>query len=241
VVPDTQMAQYMQVSTLPNGTVFIVVGAFLGFLAAIVIAWRVVIAWTLHRSVKKAALWQDKVDQKALFRTPAAPMYKYSDRESTASFPKRGAAKGKGPKPQTGNLPAASQSSLFFSPTAGAASNPNRASSYLPSGYYAAGASAPGNGAGMTHIGSGSGIRESINMSNLAPQIHGYSRARSVGPSPPESPAMTPQYRGLHNHNLSSSTLDLGRLPNGRAPSAVLDEFFDEPRNASPYDGQARR
>lgn len=56
VIPYTAAAPFMQKSNLPEGTVFICIGAILGFLGACVLAWRGMIAWTINRSVKRAAL-----------------------------------------------------------------------------------------------------------------------------------------------------------------------------------------
>ena len=210
-----------------------------------VVLWRGLVAWSLHRSVKRAAAAQYNPDTKTLFRTPPAPFYKYSDRESTISLGALGAKNAKkGGRPPTAPS-AASASSLFFSPTAGAASagglaNPgNRGSNYLPAGYYAAGASQPGNGLGMTHIGQGHGA--AISLSNLGPARDGYARARSMGTTPPDSPAFRPQSSGLHGHSYgaSSSTLNLNRDGETRAPSAYLDDLFDG-ENAPPVPGHGR-
>lgn len=243
-VPPTSNAPYMQVSSMPEGTVFIAVGAILGFLALSVLLWRALVAWSLHRSVKRAAAAQYSTDIKTPFRTPPAPFYKYSDRDSTISL---GALGGKKDK-KSGRPPtapgAASASSLFFSPTAGAAgaslTNPgNRGSNYLPAGYYAAGASQPGNGQGMTHIGSGHG--GAISLSNLGPARDGYARARSMGTTPPDSPAFRPQSSGAHGHayGASRSTLNLNVDGEVRAPSAYLDDLFDG-ENAPPVPGHGR-
>jgi hypothetical protein len=200
-------------------------------------------------------------DTKALFRTPAAPMYsQYKDRESTISLGGLGGKGGKKGRPSTATQAGAGNSSLFFSPTAGAASvsgilNPgNRGSNYLPAGYYAAGASQPGNGQGMAHIGHGG----SISLSNLGPvRGDGYARARSIGPSPPGSPRFTSEgARGPYNGaaGMSSSSLNLTQHEHARAPSAYLEDLFDSEggppvpqpgpgmRDDSPYrDGSPRR
>ena len=244
-VPPTSNAPYMQVSNLPEGTVFIVVGAILGFLAMSVLLWRGLVAWSLHRSVKRAAAAQYNPDTKTLFRTPPAPFYKYSDRDSTISLGALGAKNAKkGGRPPTAPG-AASTSSLFFSPTAGAAgggglANPgNRGSNYLPAGYYAAGASQPGNGQGMAHIGQGHG--GAISLSNLGPARDGYLRARSMGTTPPDSPSLGAQSSGPHGHThgASSSTLNLNAIGEVRAPSAYLDDLFDG-ENAPPVPGHGR-
>jgi hypothetical protein len=215
----------MQTSNLPEGTVFIAVGAILGFFGFSVLMWRGLVAWSLHRSVKRAAQHQNMAaDTKALFRAPPAPFYKYSDRDSTISLSGLGHKGGKkANRPSTAG--AASSSSLFFSPTAGAAgaglSNPgNRGSNYLPAGYYASGAAAPGNSQSHIPVG-GQGHGSSISLSNLGPQ-QGYSRARSI-----DVPG-TPSYASQAGMT-SSSTLNLNRGYGGeeRAPSAYLDDLFD--------------
>ncbi|KAI9742674.1 MAG: hypothetical protein M1818_003815 [Claussenomyces sp. TS43310] len=225
IVPPTSDAPFMQSSTLPEGTVFIAVAGILAFLALVVIAWRGIIVWSLRRAVKRAALHTDRSDKKALFYTPAVPMTKYSDHDPKPS---------RKTKAHPGRPGAASTSNLFFSPTAGAAGSGlgaagKHTSTYLPAGYYAAGAAVPGNGQGLAHLG-----RESVSLSNLGAQGQGYSRARSVGPTPPDSPSFAPNHS---QRNLSSSTLDLGSLPNGRTPSAVLDDFFDGAGDAPPRRG----
>lgn len=117
-----------------------------------------------------------------------------------------------------------------------------RGSGYLPAGYYAAGNSAPGGGMGMTHIGGGG--------SGLGNANHRYSRARSMGPSPPRSPSLPPSQgndgglgrpstAGLSMH-ASNSSLNLSAPPQGRAPSAYLEELFQsQPLGADP--GSDRR
>ncbi|KAH6663672.1 hypothetical protein B0J14DRAFT_682959 [Halenospora varia] len=228
-VPPTSNAPYMQQSKLPEGTVFIAVGAILGFLAMSVLLWRGLVAWSLHRSVKRAALQQYKPDNKqALFRTPGpAPFYKdYHDRDSTISLSGLG-PKSKKQRPTTGGGAHPSTGSLFFSPTAAAGglnTAGNRGSNYLPAGYYAAGAASPGNNQSHIPVG-GAGHGPAISMSNLNPGSAGYGRARSIGTSPPESPALM----ATRGHMASSSTLNLTHGYGGdqRAPSAYLEDLFD--------------
>ena len=226
-VPPNAGAPYMQTSSLPEGTVFIAVGAILGFFAMSVLLWRALVAWSLHRSVKRASQHTSMTDTKALFGQNSAPVYpKYHERDSmldlSASVGKSG-RKSHIPSMAPG---AASASSLFFSPTAGAAMQTagNRGSNYLPAGYYAAGASTPGNN--QSHVSLGQG--PAISLSNLARQSQGYTRARSMGPSPPESPGVYADEPGMQ----SSSTLNLSRnhASHERPPSAYLDEMFDAPQ-----------
>ncbi|KAN0089855.1 hypothetical protein V8E51_018434 [Hyaloscypha variabilis] len=242
IVPDTKQAPFMQQSSLPDGTVFIVVGAILGFMAMSVLLWRGLVAWSLHRSVKRAALAQHTAmsDTKTLFRPgpPQPQFYKYSDRESTMSVGAMGHKSSRKANKNTSTAgvgAGASTSNLFFSPTAGAATAGlaagNRGSNYLPSGYYAAGAAQAGGG--QSHI--PLGHHTSASLSTFS-QTQGYPRASRMGETPPDSPS----------YGQSSSTLDLGRERERdrdrayggqeRAPSAFLDELFDG-ENGPPVPG----
>jgi hypothetical protein len=158
-------------------------------------------------------------DVKSHFKAPAAPFYQYTDRESTLSLANLSK---KDKKSANVGVSAAAQS-LFFSPTAGAGAGGqpgNRASSYLPAGYYSAGASQPGGGAGMMHMG---GDR-SISLSNLGPPMQGYARARDVGPSPPDSPGFGAQGA---RENPSQLNLNAPGGGQGRTPSAYLEDMMD--------------
>lgn len=250
-VPPTANAPFMQKSNLPEGTVFICVGAVLGFMALVVIAWRSLVAWSLHRSVRRAALAQSakyngggrgvKMTQ-ASHRTSKAHFYNPGP-GSTLSLDQLGTTG------RVGHRTTTARESLFFSPTAGAGmqSQGTRNSGYLPAGYYAAGNSAAGGGAGMTHMG-----ESSASLSNLTQaqhQNHRYSRARSSGPSPPASPSLPPSSRGAEINGPvgfrrpstaggltiqgSQSTLNLSMAPQSRAPSAYLEELFEKHRSGS--------
>ncbi|KAJ8608036.1 hypothetical protein MRB53_039871 [Persea americana] len=170
IVPDTSAAPYMQVSNLPEGTVFICVGAALGFLGLCVLSWRVISAWALQRSVNRASRAAYPSDTKApLYQavtgtighgykgsyvsTRDVSMDRLAGRHSyTAGSMPRSSS---GTRAHRGSGTARSKhvsrqhaSQLFFSPTAGAGAPPsaNRSSSYLPAGYYAPGAAAPAGG-----------------------------------------------------------------------------------------------
>ena len=239
-VPPTADAPFMQKSSLPDGTVFICVGAALGFIGLLVLAWRGLVAWSLHRSVKRAAIAQSSKysrvgDTRANNGKGTGPYFSPGP-GSTLSLDHLGAS-GKGGL----KTPSSARGSLFFSPTAstGMQTPGNRGSSYLPAGYYAAGNSAPSGGSGMTHIGGGG-----LSLSNLAPQNHRYSRARSIGPSPPGSPSLPPSRgadstlgrlstAGLTTH-ASNSSLSLSAPPQGRAPSAYLEDLFENHPPGSP-------
>jgi len=273
-VPDTANAPFMQKSDLPDGTVFICVGAILAFFGAAVLAWRGLVAWSLHRSVKRAAMAQNLSDIKAMSAVPGKKrgMYNVVGANSTMSLDHLSAAPigtTKSTKPfaqQPGGSPARSTSNLFFSPTAGAAggaaglrdSVANRSSSYLPAGYYASGNAAPAAGSPVTNVGGGG----SLSAHNLATPGNRFS-ARS-GISPPDSPSLPPS-RGGHprappsregipiynrnsavtvgassngarspvygqgSENLSNISLNVpgGSATGGRAPSAYLDDLFE--------------
>ncbi|KAH0559398.1 hypothetical protein GP486_004092 [Trichoglossum hirsutum] len=222
-VPPTANAPYMQHSKLPEGTVFIAVGAVLGFLGIAVLAWRGLVAWSLHRSVKRAAIQNNLADSKAMLRPPGGGFYANGAGSSLSLDHLSSSGKSPSGPRHTPN------SSLFFSPTATAGSglgqSGNRGSGYLPAGYYAAGSAAPGGGTGMTHIGGGE---------RLSTHGHGYTRARSMGPSPPRSPSLPPSRgedarfsRGPLRGGPSMSSLNLSTQPQERAPSAYLEDLFE--------------
>ena len=241
----------MQKSNLPEGTVFIAVGAILGFMGAAVLAWRGIIAWSLQRSVRRAALGTHQNDSMLKLTKPNlahAPTHS----GSTHSLERLSAPTGKLSKQSHTHahsgpsFPSAStrNSSLFFSPTAGAghhssptaammASN-NRTSAYLPAGYYAApGAAAPASGAGTTSVGSGAASALS-SLNPMHPSHRGYRPQHDV--SPPDTPYLPPTRgndtatRGHHSGGYervsgyggqtggwqSSSTLNL-HVPGGNA------------------------
>jgi hypothetical protein len=274
VIPYTAAAPFMQQSKLPEGTVFIVVGAVLAFMGACVLFWRGLVAWSINRSVRRSALASIRGNEKA--GTPWG--------SSAAGYnPVRGGGGGKKSKhvhksSSYTNLNASSLSldalnpqgkplkhsdrsetppaGLFFSPTAqarpashaGPGPRPlsdmmgNRSSTYLPAGYYASPSSHAAGGAASTTIGG-----------NLAP----YARhsAYGNGTSPPASPGMTPtsgpdsrhrvsrdgygpsssregQRAGVGGQRLGAgsrqSHLDADSRPVSRAPSAYLEDLFQE-------------
>ncbi|KHN95795.1 uncharacterized protein MAM_06407 [Metarhizium album ARSEF 1941] len=228
-VPPTNNAPFMQQSSLPDGTVFIAVGAILGALGLALLLWRSIVSLMLHRSVARAAMAQHNGDNKTSFPAPPAPFYKYSDHASTMSVGGSAAATAAAPagrgvrRTNRGPIPSAtpSQSNLFFSPTAGANASSNRASTFLPSGFYAAGNTLPGGG----------NQTNSINLSNLRPDSRGhYANAsrNTMDISPPDSPRVTAR------RDMSSSSLNVSLQPGQRAPSAYLDDLLTDDPNALP-------
>jgi hypothetical protein len=238
MVPWTAGAPFMAKSDLPEGTVFIAVGALLGAMGAAVLLWRGLVAWSLHRSVKKAN------EKLIMGNTGKLQKGGYTQSSlalgnSNMSLDHLAAPPRKLTRSSIAPSLAARNSSLFFSPTAGAGlqtsgtySSINRSSGMLPSGFYAApGAAVPGT----AYVG-GNGARSSI---------YGGGRASQYNGSPPSSPGLPPSRGGMSNHGHShmynqpsTSTLNLN-IPGGhsqpgmRAPSANLDDLFgNDPSSA---------
>lgn len=199
-VPDTAGAAFMQKSDLPDGTVFICVGAILAFFGLGVLVWRGLVAWSLHRSVKRAALAQNLADLKDMSAAPGARkrgMYNVVGASSTMSLDHLSAAPtgtSKPPKPfaSTATSTPPKSNSLFFSPTAGGSTGlrdsvANRSSQYLPAGYYASGNAQAAQGSSMTNVG---GVQSHLSTNSLANPGNRLS-ARS-GISPPQSPSLPP-------------------------------------------------
>lgn len=234
--PPTQNAPFMNQSTLPDGTVFIAVGAILGLFGAAILLWRGIVAYLLKRSVERAAMAQHATNDKVAASFPAPPetFYKYTD-DSSASLA-AGVVAGRGQR-RTNRGPMLSQTpsttNLFFSPTAagGAGGSVNSANrhSFLPSGFYAATSAAPA---------ASQGHGQSISLSTLNPASNRGSHI-PVRQTPPDSPELaartTPPHGHLgRGHNFSTSSVSLNVPPSGRAPSAYLDDLLDEQPGAFP-------
>ncbi|KAJ5872558.1 uncharacterized protein N7529_004911 [Penicillium soppii] len=220
-IPPTANAPYMQESNAPEGTVFIAVGAALGLIGLTLLAWRAMVAWSVNRSVRRAAMLHASENKRLLRGSRKKRSTPYSAAPAAdVSLDKLGAATRASYKPRVSSA----NSGLFFSPTAGGptgshaslnatSSTGNRGSTYLPAGYYAAAGS-----------------------SNPAPGELPYSP--TAGLSSPSLPP-TGVYHDPHQRQsyvgASTSSLNLNQAPQGRAPSAYLEDLFENhapPRNS---------
>ena len=236
-VPPTANAPFMQKPSLPEGFVFICVGAVLGFSGMAFLAWRGLVAWSLHRSVRRAANGKLRNHRgrhsdvhQSLFRNAGNP-YQHKGHGSNLSLEPLVTQGTGGSKPQT------PRNSLFFSPTAGAGTNApgSRNTSHLPAGYYAPSTSAAANGASSTQIGGG-GVR--LSQMDIIPQSQRHARAHLMDPSWQRSPSL-PSSRGTNimpagRHSSiglstqpSTSTVNLREPAQRTVPSAYLDELFE--------------
>jgi hypothetical protein len=218
----------MQTTNVPEGTVFIAVGAILGLIGLAVLAWRGMVAWSVNRSVRRAALAQTS-DKKRLARRGGGRKRSHGVYAATAgndvSLDKLGAATRASYKPSKRGP--STNGGLFFSPTAGGAGSHhslnnagNRGSSYLPAGYYAAaGTSTPVRDASgsQTNI-----YSPTAGLSSPTAFHAGSSPSLPAVGSYPEMP------HTRHSHlGASTSSLNLSQAPQGRAPSAYLEDLFE--------------
>ena len=255
-VPPTADAPYMQTSSTPEGAVFIAVGAVLGFFGLAVLAWRGLVAWSVNRSVRQAAMMHSS-ETKGLLRSRRKRSTVRSRGPSGSNMPfgkpgggagggyqrhRSGSGSGSyGPPPKTSKVVPSSNSGLFFSPTAGArmSGSSRRPPVYHPSGYHAApGGDAPQSPPYRPHH------HHQTYYNN--PNTYSHSRGQS-GPSPPTSPilyptgvydthARYPMSRPLSSDNTSNSSLNLNHAspPQGRAPSEYLEDLFDNHGQSPP-------
>ncbi|KAJ5423729.1 hypothetical protein N7491_008945 [Penicillium cf. griseofulvum] len=214
-IPPTANAPYMQESNAPEGTVFIAVGAALGLIGLTLLAWHAMVAWSVNRSVRRAAVRHASESKRLLHGSRKKRSIPYSAAPTNdVSLDKLGAATRASYKP---NRTSAS-SALFFSPTAGGpagshaslhatGSAGNRASTYLPAGYYAA-----------------------AGTSNPAPsgEVPYSPTAGLSSPSLPPAGVYHDPYNQRHSYvGASTSSLNLNQAPQGRAPSAYLEDLFE--------------
>lgn len=208
-IPWTAGAPFMQKSSLPEGTVFIAVGAVLAFLGVCVLLWRATVAWSINRSVKRAALvsvgaggekssWGAATTTSGGYRSISqnkASLYKDAAGSNMSLDQLTSAGKPMKPHFRDSSAMAAGRSTtppadLFFSPTAklnntnhrDSAAPSHRNSGYMPSGYYASPSAAPAGGAPGTTLG-GDGHHSIAPYANR----HSYMNAE---PSPPSSPGL---------------------------------------------------
>ena len=230
-VPPTANAPYMQKSNLPEGTVFICVGAALAFIGLVMIVWRVAVTWWINRSVRDAALAslypRDKKSSNILQPRKKSGMYtQASHLDSNVSLDKLS-------KEGRHASMATPSSSLFFSPTAGAGMHTtgNRSSSgYLPAGYYSTSNPSAGNGMPMTQVG-GPGTRRPQSGDKYGPLVPGAFDSGSQYASPDLPPSRIPGAE-------STTTLSTG-VTGKRAPSHYLDDLMSIPPLPPP--GEHRR
>lgn len=217
----------MQESNAPEGTVFIAVGAALGLIGLTLLLWRAMVAWSVNRSVRRAAMKHASENKRLLRNSRKKRSAGYSAAPADVSLDKLGAATRASYKPR---VPSGGNSGLFYSPTAGgptgshtnihaAGNSGNRGSTYLPAGYY----NAAGN-------------------SNPAGEVP-YS-SPTAGISSPSLPP-TGAYHDSHRQSYagaSTSSLNLNQAPQGRAPSAYLEDLFENHNQSHNSDsGQGRR
>ena len=237
--PPTRGAPFMQQSDLPEGTVFIAVGSGLALCALVVLTWRGLVAWSLHRSVKRAMAQPPGVmDSKSMLRPhkggQGAGFYAAGTGSMHSLDHLNSANRSSGVPPLPNN-------SLFFSPTSNAGAAPPPSGGTL--------GSSGGGGGGGGGGGSGAGERRSVYLppgfytagnrgsgvpSNSSQTQFGRS-LRGSGISPPGTPLMAPLSQRASSSGtermtglrVSESQTSLNVPPTGRAPSAYLEDLFE--------------
>ena len=161
-VPPTSNAPYRQASLLPEDFVFIVVGAFIALVASCILAWRIMLAWSINRSFKRPFPVAQETFYDHRNPLPMTSLTQHNNNEHTSrrgdreSTNKRGTSRGH-QRAQSShgmsdltlprNFSQSASSSLFFSPTAEAARYSSAqqlqaqqqrglSSQHLPAGHY---------------------------------------------------------------------------------------------------------
>ncbi|KAK6509037.1 hypothetical protein TWF481_003803 [Arthrobotrys musiformis] len=217
-VPNTKNAPFMQRSDLPEGTVFIAVGSALGLIGLIAFAWRMVVAWQLRRSIRKAnsVTTDSKAGLLGRYNPPSTAKKSFYSAGAGSSLSLDHLGTGS----RTTGLGTTPNTSLFFSPTANNGNTHQRQSQYLPAGYYAPAASTnlPFNQS-----------RDSLPL----PRPRPATRDSHVVGTPPASPLLTPTARRPspgHGHAQAPSiSSTLGVPAGGRTPSTYFEDMLDSP------------
>ncbi|KAK6357536.1 hypothetical protein TWF718_001845 [Orbilia javanica] len=229
-VPNTKNAPFMQKSDLPEGTVFIAVGSALGLIGLIAFAWRMVVAWQLRRSIRKAnsVTTDSKAGLLGRYNPPSTAKKSFYSAGAGSSLSLDHLGTGS----RTTGLGTTPNTSLFFSPTANNGNTHQRQSQYLPAGFYAPAASTnlPFNQS-----------RDSL------PRPRPATRDSHVVGTPPASPLLTPTARrpspGQGHAQAPSISSTLNVPAGGRTPSTYLEDMLDNPFPEEPgmTAGQDRR
>jgi len=243
-IPYTAGAPFMQKASVPEGTFFIAVGAALAFLGACVLLWRIMVAWSIKRSVKRTSLtymgsrsegagssttygrWNGGRKTSGMKSRSRTPQYKHVESNSVSMEPLTSA--GKQMRATASEHKPTRPQDLFFSPTAHARDSStytHRNSGYMPAGYYAgSGSQAAGGAPDSTMPGSISPYAQTQQHRRQSTQgsqsLHHGSRDEYRTPT---RDARSSQMYA----NPSSSSLMVGQSDVSRAPSAYLEDLFD--------------
>ncbi|KAJ5743933.1 hypothetical protein N7533_008803 [Penicillium manginii] len=193
------------------------------------------VAWSVNRSVRRAAMAQS--ESKRLLRGSRKKRSTvYAPAPATdVSLEKLGAATRASYKPSSKRGPSGG-SGLFYSPTAGGAgagagaaagshhslgATNNRGSTYLPPGFY----TAAGNNS----------TRDSIGGAPGAGGGAGYPPNGSSPSLPPTGPGTYYDAPPRQSYGgASTSSLNLSQVQQGRAPSAYLEDLFENHSSPPP-------
>ncbi|KAI5235604.1 hypothetical protein E4T43_09140 [Aureobasidium subglaciale] len=240
VIPFTADAPFMQKSTVPEGTIFIAVGACLAFLGACILAWRAMVAYTINRSVKRAAMASVMASDAKTKYGPGGNLYAMPQGSSLSLDALTSAGKplssgGAKKENRKSAQPKADPSSLFFSPTAGQRNSAympvsqNRSSTYLPAGYYATpGAQAAGGRDSMV-MGGAPSLQPTHNRHSRAE----YSPPSSRDGSRPRSGLNPHQHSRTGSNALLSPTHQLYAQPSASSLAVGIGAQSDDGSNVS--------
>ncbi|KAI5194947.1 hypothetical protein E4T39_08437 [Aureobasidium subglaciale] len=240
VIPFTADAPFMQKSTVPEGTIFIAVGACLAFLGACILAWRAMVAYSINRSVKRAAMASVMASDAKTKYGPGGNLYAMPQGSSLSLDALTSAGKplssgGAKKENRKSAQQKADPSSLFFSPTAGQRNSAympvsqNRSSTYLPAGYYATPSAQAAGGRDSMVMGGAPSLQPTHNRHSRAE----YSPPSSRDDSHPRS-ALNPQQHSRTGSNaLLSPTHQLYAQPSTSSLAVGIGAQPDDGSNVS--------
>ncbi|KAK9474708.1 uncharacterized protein V1510DRAFT_275298 [Dipodascopsis tothii] len=234
-IPPTSNNPFLRENDAVNGTVFIAVGAIIGGIAAVVLAWRAFVAYMLRKSVHTAAYGslEPKVHPSlsqppsqffggggAARRTPSS-MFGLGGNASGNVYATGGAGSTLSLDQLTSNGRTASaarpagpghtyNTSMYYSPTADvmnstAAANAPRSTTYLPAGFY--------------------GVQNAATSTAAISTSTGNLTARY-------SAAISGQHSASPSLSASRAALNVPPAPGSRAPSAYLQDLLDNGHGA---------
>ncbi|KNG86113.1 hypothetical protein ANOM_004852 [Aspergillus nomiae NRRL 13137] len=203
-VPPLADAPYMQTSDTPEGTVFIAVGAVLGFLGLALLAWRGMVAWS-EKEICAPLAW----------RPSTSRLLGKDERRASHKSPLL-----QGPKIQQW---------LVLLPHGWNAQRRKQRFKLSSAGYYAAGNAAAGSG---SHQSMQFSAPDLPGMGPQAQGYTRTKSGPSPPGTPTHAPGgvYEPQFNtSRYSHVASNSSVNLASPTQGRTPSAYLEDLFENP------------
>uniref|UniRef100_A0A060TBD9 ARAD1B06908p n=1 Tax=Blastobotrys adeninivorans TaxID=409370 RepID=A0A060TBD9_BLAAD len=234
-VPSMDGNPYMQYSKMPEGTVFIVFGAVLGFLALCLIIWRVAASISFRKAVRRGAYAVPMGQTGGAFGGPGGDKPLLYPGDPTRSGDSAAGGAGGSLTSESGRPSFMGRNSMFFSPTADVMTSAHMASSSLGGAGSSTATATGAGGGGHSSMSSISGVQAAgvpgQRSSAYLPAGYYNPGAPAAGSLSSRNAKAMSMRESLYNAPGSARTsvyhgASGSHRPQQRAPSAYLDDLL---------------